>query len=147
MIIALNGFGKGFVRNIAIFVGILFGILLSSFFGMLDFGGIGNNGVVAIVTRFHFGTPTFHLVPILTMVLIIAITWVESIGDAIVVGDMIGRKPNAGNISDLIRADGLSTVIGGKMNSFQYAAFAENVALISITGMRSRWAVALAGAC
>jgi len=79
------------------------------------------------------------------MVLVIAITWVESVGDAIVVGDMVGRKPTARNISDLIRADGLSTVIGGAMNSFQYTAFSENVALISITGVRSRWVVALAG--
>ncbi len=79
------------------------------------------------------------------MVLIIVITWVESVGDAIVVGEMVDRKPNAQNISDLIRADGLSTLIGGVMNSFQYTAFSENVALVSITGVKSRWVVALAG--
>lgn len=145
VIIALNVFGKGFIRNIAIFLGILFGVLVSGFLGMLNFSGIGDNGAISIVTPFHFGTPTLHLIPILTMVLIIVITWVESIGDAIVVGDMVGRKPNATNISDLIRADGLSTVIGGVMNSFQYTAFSENVALVSITGVRSRWVVALAG--
>lgn len=145
VIIALNVFGKGFIRNIAIFVGILFGIVVSSFVGILDFSGIGNNGVISVVRPFYFGTPTFHLVPILTMVLIIVITWVESVGDAIVVGDMVDRKPNAQNISDLIRADGLSTLIGGVMNSFQYTAFSENVALVSITGVKSRWVVALAG--
>ena len=73
------------------------------------------------------------------------ITWVESIGDTIVVGDMVGRKPTAGTISDLIRADGLSTVLGGIMNSSPYTAFSENVALVSITGVKSRWVVALAG--
>lgn len=145
VVILLNVFGTGFVRNIAIFVGLLVGIIVSGFAGMLDLGGIGSQGVIKVVTPFYFGTPTFHLVPILSMVLVIAITWVESVGDAIVVGDMVDRKPNARKISDLIRADGLSTVIGGVMNSFQYTAFSENVALISITSVRSRWVVALAG--
>lgn len=144
-IIALNVFGRGFIRNIAIFVGILFGIVLAAISGQVNFSGIGDDGLVSVVTPFYFGAPTFHLVPILTMILVISITWVESIGDAIVVGDMVGRKPNAANISDLIRADGLSTVIGGAMNSFQYTAFSENVALVSITGVRSRFVVALAG--
>src|SRR5690606_11379842 len=96
-------------------------------------------------TPFHFGMPTFHLVPILTMCLVVAITWVESIGDTIVVGDMVGRKPTAGTISDLLRADGLATLLGGVLNSFPYTAFSENVALVSITGVKSRWVVALAG--
>src|SRR5690606_8852556 len=61
-----------------------------------------------------------HLVPILTMCLVVAITWVESIGDTIVVGDMVGRKPTAGTISDLLRADGLATLLGGVLNSFPY---------------------------
>jgi len=145
IIVALNVFGRGFIRNVAIFIGILVGIIICGMLGMLDFRGIGDTGLVKVVTPFHFGAPTFYLVPILSMVLVIAITWVESVGDAIVVGDMVGRKPTARNISDLIRADGLSTVIGGAMNSFQYTAFSENVALISITGVRSRWVVALAG--
>lgn len=145
VVILLNIFGRGFVRNIAIFAGILFGILLSGAMGLLDFSGIGSDKAISVVTPFHFGAPTFHIVPILTMVLVIAITWVESVGDAIVVGEMVDRKPTARNISDLIRADGLSTVIGGVMNSFQYTAFSENVALVSITRVRSRWVVALAG--
>ncbi|WP_353476787.1 nucleobase:cation symporter-2 family protein (plasmid) [Salipiger sp. H15] len=145
VIIALNVLGRGFLRNIAIFVGILLGIGMAALMGEVDFGGIGTDRVISVVTPFHFGAPTFHLVPILSMVLVIAITWVESVGDAMIVGEIVDRKPDARSISDLIRADGLSTVIGGVMNSFQYTAFSENVALVSITGVRSRWVVALAG--
>ena len=79
------------------------------------------------------------------MCLVVAITWVESIGDAIVVGEMVERPATERTISDLLRADGLSTMIGGAMNSFPYTAFSENVALVNITGVRSRWTVALAG--
>jgi xanthine/uracil permease len=133
------------MRNIAIFIGLVLGVIVSGFAGMLDLGAAGNAPAVSIITPFHFGMPTFHLVPIATMCLVVAITWVESIGDAIVVGDMVNRKPTAGTISDLIRADGLSTMLGGILNSFPYTAFSENVALVSITGVKSRWVVALAG--
>lgn len=144
-IIAINVVAKGFIRNIAIFIGLIVGVIVAGFAGMLDLSAVGSASAVEVITPFHFGMPTFHLVPIATMCLVVAITWVESIGDTIVVGDMVGRKPTARTISDLIRADGLATMLGGILNSFPYTAFSENVALVSITGVKSRWVVALAG--
>ncbi|QEU06805.1 nucleobase:cation symporter-2 family protein [Paracoccus yeei] len=144
-IVALNVFGRGFVKNISVFLGLIAGVVLAGVMGMLDFGAVADAAPVAVVTPFAFGMPSFHLVPILTMCLVVAITWVESIGDAIVVGEMVERPATERTISDLLRADGLSTMIGGAMNSFPYTAFSENVALVNITGVRSRWTVALAG--
>ncbi|MHA6643742.1 nucleobase:cation symporter-2 family protein [Mesorhizobium sp. A623] len=144
-IIVINVVATGFIRNIAIFIGLILGVIVAGFTGMLDFSAVHDAKVVSIITPFHFGMPTFHLLPIATMCLVVAITWVESIGDTIVVGDMVGKKPTARTISDLIRADGLATILGGIMNSFPYTAFSENVALVSITGVKSRWVVALAG--
>lgn len=146
VIVLLNVFGRGFVKNIAVFLGLIVGVVLAAFLGMLDFSAVKDAAPIAIVTPFHFGMPTFHLVPILTMCLVVAITWVESVGDAIVVGEMVGRPATERTISDLLRADGLSTMLGGILNSFPYTAFSENVALVNITGVRSRWTVALAGA-
>lgn len=144
-IIAINVIAKGFIRNIAIFIGLVIGVIVAGFAGMLDLSAVGNAKPVALITPFHFGMPTFHLVPIATMCLVVAITWVESIGDTIVVGDMIDRRPTAGTITRLIRADGLATLLGGILNSFPYTTFSENVALVSITQVKSRWVVALAG--
>lgn len=144
-IIAINVVAAGFIRNIAIFIGLIAGVIVAGFAGMLDLGAVREAKAVALITPLRFGLPTFHLIPIATMCLVVAITWVESIGDTIVVGEMVGRRPTARTISALIRADGLSTALGGIMNSFPYTAFSENVALVSITGVKSRWVVALAG--
>ena len=46
---------------------------------------------------------------------------------------------------DGLRADGLSTVLGGVFNTFPYTAFAQNVGLVSITGVRSRFVATFAG--
>jgi xanthine/uracil permease len=101
--------------------------------------------LLAPVPPFPLGWPIFHIMPSLSMIVIVAITWVESIGDAVVVGTMTGRPATPGLVSRLLRADGVATLLGGIMGSFPYTAFSENVALLGITGVRSRWIVALAG--
>ena len=50
------------------------------------------------------------------------------------------------NLASIIRADGISTIIGGGiLNSFPYTAFAQNVGLIAVTGVKSRFVVAASG--
>lgn len=126
VIVLLNVFGRGFVTNIAVFLGLVVGVVFAGLMGMLDFSAVKDAAPLAIVTPFHFGLPTFHLVPVLTMCLVVAITWVESVGDTIVVGEMVGRPATERTIADLLRADGLSTMLGGMLNSFPYTAFSEN---------------------
>jgi len=44
-----------------------------------------------------------------------------------------------------LRADGFSTALGGVFNTFPYTAFAQNIGLVSMTGIRSRYIVATSG--
>ena len=44
-----------------------------------------------------------------------------------------------------LRADGVGAIIGGCFNPFPYTSFSQNVGLIGMTGVRSRWAVATSG--
>ena len=48
-------------------------------------------------------------------------------------------------LADGLRADGLSTVLGGVFNTFPYTAFAQNVGLVSLTGVKSRYVATFAG--
>src|SRR6185436_1992130 len=50
------------------------------------------------------------------------------------------------DVSRALRADGLATFLGGVLNSFPYTAFAENVGLVRLTRVKSRFVVAAAGA-
>jgi len=44
-----------------------------------------------------------------------------------------------------LRADGLGTLIGGVFNTFPYTSFSQNVGLVGVTGVRSRWVTAAGG--
>jgi NCS2 family nucleobase:cation symporter-2 len=45
-----------------------------------------------------------------------------------------------------LRADGVGTLIGGIFNTFPYTSFSQNVGLVSVTGVRSRWVTVTGGA-
>ncbi|MFT9088154.1 MAG: solute carrier family 23 protein [Acetobacter okinawensis] len=137
--------GRGVFKNLAVIIGVGTGLVVAFAAGQFTPHLSGMPPLLAPVRPLPFGWPIFQLMPSLSMIVIVAITWVESIGDAVVVGEMTGRHATPKLVSRLLRADGLATLLGGIMGSFPYTAFSENVALLSITGVRSRWIVALAG--
>jgi len=44
-----------------------------------------------------------------------------------------------------LRADGVGTLLGGIFNTFPYTSFSQNVGLVGVTGVRSRWVTACGG--
>ena len=44
-----------------------------------------------------------------------------------------------------MRTDGLGTVIGGILNTFPHTSFSQNVGLVAVTGVKSRWVCVTGG--
>src|SRR5947209_19088137 len=79
------------------------------------------------------------------MVIVMLITAVETTGDVFATGEIVGKTIHQEDIARALRADGLSTLLGGILNSFPYTCFAENIGLVRLTRVRSRFVVATAG--
>jgi NCS2 family nucleobase:cation symporter-2 len=58
--------------------------------------------------------------------------------------DLTGKKIDQKALSAGLRTDGLGTLIGGIFNTFPYTSFSQNVGLVGVTGVKSRW-VCVAG--
>ena len=54
-------------------------------------------------------------------------------------GEMTGREIDEAALTRGLRADGVGTLIGGIFNTFPYTSFSQNVGLVGVTGIRSRW--------
>jgi NCS2 family nucleobase:cation symporter-2 len=78
------------------------------------------------------------------MVLVMIVVMIESTGMFLALGDMTGRKVTQPMLSAGLRTDGLGTVIGGLFNTFPYTSFSQNVGLVGVTGIKSRF-VCVAG--
>ncbi len=94
---------------------------------------------------FHYGMPDFKLSAIMAILIVMVITAVETVGSLYATGEIVHRRIKADDITRAIRADGVATFLGGSMGSFPYTCFAENIGLVRITGVKSRWVVATAG--
>ena len=145
VVLGVQRFAPAFLSRIAVLVGIAVGLAVAVPFGFTDFGGVGDADWVGISTPFHFGAPAFHVSAIVSMLVVALVTMTETTGDFIAVGEMTGRPVEPRTLADGLRADGLSTVLGGVFNTFPYTAFAQNVGLVGMTRVRSRWVVAAAG--
>lgn len=136
---------KGFVSNIAILLGLVVGTLIAIPFGITNFSSVATAAWVGITTPFKYGLPTFDVTSIVSMTLVMLVTMSETTGDIIAVGEIIDKPISKEDLTRGLRADGLSTALGGILNAFPYTAFAQNVGLVGLTGVKSRFVVASAG--
>ena len=77
VILALIKWGRGFIANIAVLLSIIAGSVLAAALGLMNFTKVGNAAWVDIVLPFHFGMPQFHLVPIVTMCIVMMVVMIE----------------------------------------------------------------------
>ncbi len=143
-ILVIARFAKGFVANIAVLLGIIIGAVIAIAMGTMTFGKVADAAWFGVITPFHFGLPTFDLVMIVTMTLVMIVVMIESTGMFLALGDMTGKKVDQPMLSAGLRTDGLGTLIGGIFNTFPYTSFSQNVGLVGVTGVRSRF-VCVAG--
>jgi uracil-xanthine permease len=145
VILAMARYGRGFLANIAVLTGIVAGTVLAWAMGKVSFAKVAAAESFALVTPFQFGMPTFDAVAILTMTMVMLVVMIESTGMFLALGDMVGRRISEADISRGLRVDGLGTIIGGVFNTFPYTSFSQNVGLVGVTGVKSRWVCVAAG--
>ncbi len=144
-ILALVRIGRPFLSSLAVLLGLVVGTAAAWFFGDTDFAVVGETDWFGVTTPFHYGMPRFELLPIAAMLVVVLITMVETTGDVYAIGEITGKKVDADTVARALRADGAATVLGGVLNSFPYVAFAENIGLVRMSKVMSRYAVVAAG--
>lgn len=145
VILLITRYAKGFFSNIAVLLGIVAGSVLAAALGVMNFDKVGKAPWVDVVLPFQFGMPSFDGVMILTMVLVMIVVMIESTGMFLALGDITGRKVTQPDLARGLRVDGLGTLIGGIFNTFPYTSFSQNVGLVGVTGVRSRFVCVAAG--
>ncbi|MCJ0764427.1 nucleobase:cation symporter-2 family protein [Variovorax terrae] len=145
-ILLIAKYAKGFMANISVLLGIVVGAVAAAAMGLMTFEKVGKAAWVDIVLPFQFGLPVFDPVLILTMTLIMIVVMIESTGMFLALGEMTGRKVEQADLARGLRTDGLGTLIGGIFNTFPYTSFSQNVGLVAVTGVRSRFVCVAGGA-
>ena len=145
IIVAVQRIFKGFISTISVLVGLVVMTAIAFALGDANFSDIGQSAWLGVTTPFFFGIPKFNIAAIISMLIVMAVTMVETTGDVFATGEVVGKRITPKHVANALRADGLSTLLGGVFNSFPYTCFAQNVGLVRLTRVKSRWVVTAAG--
>lgn len=145
VVLLLSKFGGRLLSRLAILLSIVIGTLGAWAVGMADFSQVGQGAWVALPSVFHFGTPTFHMAAIVAMTIVILVNMAETTADMLALAEVTGSRIDSHRIADGLRADMLSSAAAPVFNSFTQTAFVQNVGLVAITKVKSRYVVALGG--
>jgi len=145
-ILLVARFGRGFVANVSVLIGIIVGGIIATFLGMMHFDRVAGAEWFELVTPLRFGMPIFDPIMILTMTLVMIVVMIESTGMFLALGEMCNRRIEQRSLAAGLRTDGLGTLIGGLFNTFPYTSFSQNVGLVGVTGVRSRFVCVAGGA-
>ncbi len=145
LILAITKWARGFIQNVAVLLAIVAGATLAYYLGKMNLASVQNAPWLGVVYPFQFGIPQFHLVPILTMCIVMIVVMIELTGMFLALSEMTGKKIGPSDLTRGLRGDGIGTIIGGIFNTFPYTSFSQNVGLVGVTGVRSRWVTATGG--
>ncbi|AMO84023.1 Putative purine permease ygfU [Solibacillus isronensis B3W22] len=145
IILVIYRFTVGFVRAIAILLGMVSGTVIGIFMGKVDFAPVAEASWLHIMQPFYLATPTFNASAILTMTLVAMVSLVESTGVYYALSDITKKDLTSKDLSKGYRAEGLASIIGGIFNAFPYTTFSQNVGLIQMSGVRDRKVIFITG--
>ena len=137
-IIIMYRFSDGFIRSISILLGLLFGTIIAAFIGKVSLQAVGEADWFHSIQPFYFGTPTFELTPVITMILVACVGIVEATGVYFALSDICNKKIGEKELTKGYRAEGLAMILGGIFNAFPYTTYSQNVGLVQLTGVRNR---------
>ncbi|GAA3527490.1 nucleobase:cation symporter-2 family protein [Zobellella aerophila] len=144
VVLCCSQFAKGYLRLAAIICGIVVGYVMAFLFGMVDFSKLADAPWLLLPTPFALGIE-FHATAIISMVVICVVNSVQTIGDlsATTVGGM-NRELADKELSGGLLGNGVCTLVGSLFGALPTASFSQNVGIVAMTKVISRYVLGVA---
>ncbi|MDI3101101.1 solute carrier family 23 protein [Streptomyces rochei] len=136
----------GILRQLAVMMGLLAGTALAGVLGAIDASGAGGGGVFSLPEPMPFGSPVFNLVAALPLMLYSLASMAEATGQTVINAEAVGKDIDARtDVPRTVRGDALTSLLGGCFGLPLMVTSGENIGIVRVTGVRSRFVTAAAG--
>lgn len=135
----------GVWNRASVLLGLVLGTLLAIPFGRVDFSTAGEGPMVSFAEPFHFGLPEFPVAAIITMCIVMVAIMAEGVADILAMSKVVGTQVGSRRMADGLRADASTALVGPLLNSFPGSTFSQNIGLIALNKVKSRYVVAVSG--
>lgn len=134
-------FAKGFLRSLSVLVGLIVGYVLACFMGMVYFGSLSGQSIIALPRLLPF-TPEFNIGAILSVVAVYLVSATETIGDtSALCNGALHRDPETKEMGSAICCDGFVSTVSGLFGCTPITSFSQNVGLAAISGVVNRFTI------
>ncbi|MFG2292857.1 solute carrier family 23 protein [Streptomyces sp. NPDC048603] len=135
-----------FLGRIAILLGIAAGTLIAVPMGKVDLQPLTQAPLFALPEPFVFGFPQFEATAIAAALVVMLVSMTESTASLMALGAVVDRAADGRTIAGSLRAQGAATALGSVFGAFMTTTYAQNVGLVALSRIRSRWVVTCCGA-
>ena len=134
-------FAKGYLKLIAVLIGLIVGYILSICLGMVDFSAVASSKIIGLpaVMPFKF---EFNASAIVAMSVIFLVSATETIGDSSAVcSTALDRDITEREISGSLACDGFISSLASVFGCTPITSFSQNIGLVAMTKVVNRFAI------
>lgn len=140
----LNRYGKGLVSSASILIGMAIGYLICIPFGMVDFSAVNAAKFVSFPKIFSHGV-NFDLKVLLPFIPAYFVATISTVGCLKAIGEVSKVEMDDKRIGAGVLSDGIGSMIAGLLGTFPNTSFSQNVGLIPLTKVASKYVAMMAG--
>ncbi|MFD1472411.1 nucleobase:cation symporter-2 family protein [Companilactobacillus mishanensis] len=136
IIVVFTIWGRGFIKQIAVLIGIVAGYVIAFFMGQIGFASVSSAHWFQIPMPFYFATPKFEWSSIVIMLLAALTCMIESTGVYYALAEVTKRDLSKNDMQRGYASEGFAAILGGIFNTFPYSTFSQNVAIVQMSGIK-----------
>ena len=140
----LNRYGKGMLSSASILIGMVIGYIACIPLGLVDFTAVKEASWISMPKIFEYGV-TFDLKALIAFIPAYFVTAIETVGCLKAVGEVSDVEMTEKRIGAGVLSDGIGSIIGGVVGTLPNTTFSQNVGLIPLTKVASRYVAVMAG--
>ena len=148
----LNHYGTKILSSASILIGMVAGYILCIVIGIVDFSPVSNAAFITLPnvfgSAFSFSPSTIiHIVPSVLLPFIPAylVSIISTVGNLRAINNISGIKDDDTRIAHGVLSDGVGSLIAGILGAMPNTSFSQNVGLIPLTKVASRYVTMAAG--
>lgn len=142
-----NIFTKGYLKQLSVLIGLIFGYIVAIFMGKVDLSVIFSEGLISLPHFMPF-KPEFDAGVIFSVAIIFLVSAAETIGDTTaMVSGGLDREITSEEISGSLACDGFASAISALFGCPPVTSFSQNVGLVNMTKVVNRFTIATGAGC
>lgn len=142
----LSLFGKGFWRSYAFLIALVMGDFIAALFGKIDFSAVAAKPWFGLPSLLPYGPLTFNTSVFVTFFIAYIVAVIEAMGVYHAAAEMTDIQLDSKRIRNGFSGEAVGSMISTLFGGFPTTAYAQNVGLLRLTGVGSRYTVMAAGA-